>query len=499
MKLKQIITAISLSGALISCQKDFRGPWHGPKKKREIIRKNEGQPEKLKINLPDHEMQTELRKYLEMPQSTDLHQPEQILGDRISVESLVKKYGDLESAFHGKKWFREGSSKKTLYQKTDTVLSAVEHGFQSINPEDKSRFLPNETSKVETLGSGSYGTVYSVEIKSPDNKLHTVAIKESKIPYDYLYQAALRQVETSDIFSGENSHSLYYGSFIKKNLDGNLSLYSIYRKQAGDLSNYKPSNERIPRYDILATLKGLHSMHDKGLAHWDIKPANMLQSDQTKISPENILIGDLGSASPTHRFKLEDFDGYTALFLSPNFLAAHAKIQNIWEDVGQEMWQAYEERFKRQNQSGSFEFVKELERDSGKLAASILAKFNNEDRLPNELTTFLEENHIHLDTKRNDIYALGLSLAFTVLKPSDIGSTQPDMLHAAWEHMHKSDVLVDWSFTEKIQKALRTRGKRSDLAIASMLNKNPPKLPELIKTLEAHDWDKHPRSKFYTK
>lgn len=148
---------------------------------------------------------------------------------------------------------------------------------------------PERVNWDEKLGSGSFGAVYPYQ-KNPNDKKWAVKNLSTKEPEKLLMY--FQEIVLG--FSCDNPYVLPIKGFYIDNKNRDWDIYMKLPRMKTSLkailAEYKDSNKKIPEekiaqyfYDII---QGLQYLHEKGIAHRDIKPDNILISaeDEIKIS-----------------------------------------------------------------------------------------------------------------------------------------------------------------------------------------------------------------------
>ena len=159
--------------------------------------------------------------------------------------------------------------------------------MQEINADIKEIILDKGYKYLKTLGSGGFGQVYLVRELLSNNYF---AIKHLKSTDKDKQINILREIKALGKLNHPNIIS-YKSSFRVEQ-----SLFLVMEQcYYGSLDNYfqkkEPSLEFIIGIFIKLT-EVLHYLHDKGMIHHDIKPANILVSED-----ETIKISDFGAVN----------------------------------------------------------------------------------------------------------------------------------------------------------------------------------------------------------
>ncbi|MDD9951783.1 MAG: hypothetical protein OXT67_09485 [Zetaproteobacteria bacterium] len=417
--------------------------------------------------------------------------------DKVTDEYLEAKYGVLSSLKNGQKWWREYNEDKPLYLYEDKDLKAVRSAFDQIDA-TLNESLPTAL-YLQDVGEGGFGKVLKYRVGDAE-----IAIKESHIQNaDDLYYAAMRQVELSDLFSGEAGHVIYYGSWVKVEED-HTKIFSAYKLQERSLEGYLSINERLPRYDVYHLIQALETMHKNGIAHFDIKPQNILLSKQKDMGDWNLLLTDLGSASAAGRLHIS-WNPFTAITLSPEYLLVHKKKSQIEDEFFSLVLEIFLKKAGIQEDPENIDFEKLFEdEDLVKMYSAVTeevhVKWAEEGRhYGREIRRFIISNNLVLDSVKNDIYALGLSLAMMTVKPSDLGSEHTDMFEYLQEEFEQKHTLAEIrSVSLKMRDTLLKRGGDSDIIVATLLDPNPPSLRSILEGLNKIGFGTA-RTDFYTR
>eukprot|EP01107_Rhizomastix_libera_P006384 TRINITY_DN2050_c0_g1_i2.p1 TRINITY_DN2050_c0_g1~~TRINITY_DN2050_c0_g1_i2.p1 ORF type:complete len:777 (+),score=227.70 TRINITY_DN2050_c0_g1_i2:529-2859(+) len=175
---------------------------------------------------------------------------------------------------------------------------------------------PPQYEMINKLGEGSFGQVWKVNIEGKMFAMKIITKPKNDIMNEFLYARII----------GTHDNILHYHSaWVEK---GRLHiLFDLYEN--GNLQTYlakkysdPPKEEEILQV-IADVASGLSKMHEKHIAHMDIKPSNLL------LGPSNrIVIGDLGTAFSVLEGKKTEGDG---LYLAPEVLnGSYAESADIF-------------------------------------------------------------------------------------------------------------------------------------------------------------------------
>lgn len=154
------------------------------------------------------------------------------------------------------------------------------------------RFRPtfDHFTVVETLGVGGMGSVYKaqdtrldrfVALKLLRKELSADPTQAAQLEHEARVTAAVNHPNVVQVYSSGNAHDQIY-----------LVMELV---EHGSLDDLMVNDVRVSEKVVLETgiqvAKGLSAAHEKGLIHRDVKPANILFSDQTTAK-----IGDFGLA-----------------------------------------------------------------------------------------------------------------------------------------------------------------------------------------------------------
>jgi serine/threonine protein kinase len=92
-----------------------------------------------------------------------------------------------------------------------------------------------------------------------------------------------------------------------------------------ELMPFEMFDATLCRSYFLQLVSGLQGMHDKGIAHLDLKPDNILLTRESNV----LKLADLGLAHDTASGKLSKFLG-TDQFAAPEVLRFHSKLPERW-------------------------------------------------------------------------------------------------------------------------------------------------------------------------
>ena len=190
------------------------------------------------------------------------------------------------------------------------------------------KFMP--FNKIKTLGSGSYGIVYLIELANQDE----YAMKVMNLDLDDFY--------TSYILNEINNLQMLYNSPNILQLQGvcykNDSGYMFMDRMNIDLFEYildAPFEEKFEQLDnfIVQLCSGLYSMKTVNLAHNDIKSENILID--TSNYPNKFVLADLGASS----FKEKELGVVGTLeFLSPEKLYSFVEKNVTTDNYAADIW-----------------------------------------------------------------------------------------------------------------------------------------------------------------
>lgn len=200
------------------------------------------------------------------------------------------------------------------------------------------------------IGEGTSGTVFLIEITNPDKSNYSLAIKEMSVqPLKELSQ--LRELELMEIFNGNPNFVKYYGAF-KRGEKLFIAMESL-----------KPLTPEFSIKKARAMARALSEMHNQGIAHFDLKPENMMEDENGVIK-----FIDFGSSRTTaSRGKGES----TPVYLAPEYQVAGRIGQKPLEELDPLMNDVYT--------LGLILF--QLKKNSGKNFNDILLKSGSEPAL----------------------------------------------------------------------------------------------------------------------
>ncbi|RDX89843.1 Mitogen-activated protein kinase kinase kinase 17, partial [Mucuna pruriens] len=129
------------------------------------------------------------------------------------------------------------------------------------------------------LGKGSYATVYLATITHPEEwSLKIVAVKRSRI-FSFSIDSLAKEKRILESFIGcKEILQFYFDQFTIKrnNIRYNLFMEFAPYGSLGDLIKKRQLSESEVRIYTQMILKGLCSIHQKGVVHCDLKPDNIL-------------------------------------------------------------------------------------------------------------------------------------------------------------------------------------------------------------------------------
>lgn len=154
---------------------------------------------------------------------------------------------------------------------------------------------PDRINYDEKLGSGAFGAVYPYQKNKNDKKwaVKNVSTKEPEKLLMYFQEIVLG-------FSCDNPYILpikgFYFENKKRDWDIYMKLPRMKTSLKAILTDYKTKKEKIPEekiaqyfYDIV---QGLQYLHEKGIAHRDIKPDNILISEEDEVKISDFGLGN---------------------------------------------------------------------------------------------------------------------------------------------------------------------------------------------------------------
>lgn len=141
------------------------------------------------------------------------------------------------------------------------------------------------TFREKLLGNGNHGTVYEgVLISSPHTEVAIRAIEKSKTK-DNLdnvdsYVTILKKLDHPNIVKYYETleNNKYY--FIVMELCKGGDLFDIIKQKSDSQKNFTEAQAGAIVFDIL---KALNYCHNKGIAHLDIRPENILIGDKGEL------------------------------------------------------------------------------------------------------------------------------------------------------------------------------------------------------------------------
>lgn len=144
--------------------------------------------------------------------------------------------------------------------------------------------------KENIIGKGGFSIVYSSYLYGS-----SVAVKKFSLPLSSMHSEELRsilsEITIMNSLSHENILALKYFAFRPK--PKKISFKLVTELMPSDLSkkieSFPPLDNNIKKMLALEIIRGLKYLHGKGIQHLDLKPQNILLTEQRKVK-----IGDFG-------------------------------------------------------------------------------------------------------------------------------------------------------------------------------------------------------------
>ena len=164
----------------------------------------------------------------------------------------------------------------------------------------------NRIGKVSQIGRGSYGAVYSAQLKCTEAANNMVAVKVQNFRQPSRGHTFEAEAKVMRLHRSLPYFVQYFAEARVMNTDTNCGAHAIIMEKAhgGDLSSALQSEswQRVPPATlarlIVELLRGVNAMHDNEYVHGDLKAGNILlsQSCLNTIDPCQIRIADMGFA-----------------------------------------------------------------------------------------------------------------------------------------------------------------------------------------------------------
>jgi serine/threonine-protein kinase Chk2 len=192
------------------------------------------------------------------------------------------------------------------------------------------RFNKNRVNFEEPLGEGAYGDVYAYKQKNPQDEQY--AVKRITTPKVDTLLATMQEIVLG--FNFDHPHVLpikgYHIGFDQEN-----RLWSIYMKMPrmetsikGKINQYVREGKSFTEEEVVkqfySLTLGLRYLHDKHIAHRDIKPDNILIDKNGNLKIADIGIGKLIEDEDTET--LTQAEG-TRLYTAPEVIAHANKLK----------------------------------------------------------------------------------------------------------------------------------------------------------------------------
>lgn len=318
------------------------------------------------------------------------------------------------------------------------------------------------------LGSGTYGCVFNPPLTCSDPKKHSALSSRQenvgKIYFhdgDFEEEKRLLQHVTHDIdphgeftvkFLGDcttqpTERDLVGASEDCRRMNGFRAKQVVYPDGGLDLKLYYTRHKQKPFKffalwkPLMTVFKGLGVLHQKGLIHNDIKPANMLYS----VKAGKVVMIDYGMMT-TYKKAYREYNGTndaTYMYYPPDYRIVNRIIQTSGSAVPtlSSLMEFYEQSFSPLDVSAFFaEFAIDLRKD----LVNVLDVFNQQQQrqhhtpktdksgkshsLQSKTPTPLQRYKAHgFDAmlSKIDVYSLGISLAYMM---HQMGLCEPDKL-----------------------------------------------------------------------
>lgn len=195
---------------------------------------------------------------------------------------------------------------KVLLSDNTTIMPSLETTpIRESSPTGISKFSIKEFNQGRLLGSGSYGSVYKgilaggeIAIKKQEDNNFTTVLQEIAIACTLKHP----NIETVRGFTFDNGNLYFTMAIREMSLDKAIHMDRTREEEqvVRDIIYIKGRRDLLPilEYNIRRTIaldimRGLEHLHANGVIHSDIKPANILLTENMRAK-----IADFGSASP---------------------------------------------------------------------------------------------------------------------------------------------------------------------------------------------------------
>ncbi|WRT64494.1 uncharacterized protein IL334_001426 [Kwoniella shivajii] len=275
---------------------------------------------------------------------------ERIDGKEISTKSMILRDGDILELPGIDGSFTYSHHPHALFSVPSTQEIAKDlRVFHTSDP--KSHFLVNPwIIHNYPLGSGSWGMVHLGTHIS--NKIQ-VAIKTVNCQPGYEYKIKLEIRILKDV---DHPNILRLLDYVAHKDDDEVQKIHLVLElvTGGDMFSYIQKHVHLredeTRWIGWQLISGLKYLHEKGIAHRDVKPENILL--HTSCAYPRILLGDFGSAITKSRLLSTLDDGLhhskpydanvTSIYLPPEYVKGSCGLvppyEGVKEDVGKRWW-----------------------------------------------------------------------------------------------------------------------------------------------------------------
>ena len=191
------------------------------------------------------------------------------------------------------------------------------------------------------LGSGGFGFVIPCVHRQTGQRVAVKVVKVSKLSS---HQRVLREIQLASLF-----RTCPTIVDVVEYFEEDDHCYTVYKRmEGGDLADFLREHGPLSLSDASKVCSdvayALYEMHMKGIAHRDVKPANILCERSMSPSPARLADFDRASKVPANQERcwnkpepMTEPCG-TALYLAPEMVGCYRKVQGACYTIKADLW-----------------------------------------------------------------------------------------------------------------------------------------------------------------